>query len=294
MNPGRIPAAPSPHAADRGFTLLEVLVSLGIIIGALAGIAALLPAAGVRLAEATQIDRAGTMAANARAEVLTRGLTSAPLWLQAQGVGDSTRAVVFGEGLTTNGTAVAMPGVAGTIVLAALGSRIDPITGFQLRDNVRTTLTGSTVITGTEWEPGVCYGCMLSSTAAPSGAGATVRLSTVVFRQPNAACKQISLTPVSGPVFTAGSGADAASDRRRFLQGCSSVLAFRSGQEPRWVPVASSWTAYAPGQTTGSGTGGSFVALSGTDWSGLVVSGTLQVFGFEGLLRVDERFVNLE
>ena len=46
---------PRPGRSMAGFTLLEVLVSLGIIIGALAGIAALLPAAGSRLGEALSL-----------------------------------------------------------------------------------------------------------------------------------------------------------------------------------------------------------------------------------------------
>ena len=49
------------HVGRDGFSLLEVLVSLGILVSALAGIAAMLPAAASRVGEATSLDRAGTL-----------------------------------------------------------------------------------------------------------------------------------------------------------------------------------------------------------------------------------------
>lgn len=283
MNVGRHAAAPVPPCSG-GFTLLEVLVSLGIIIGALAGIAALLPAAGSRLSDATDIDRAGTLAANAQADLSSRGLCRYELW-----TGVAAPAVVFGEGLTSGGACTVAHASVAAANAAAVAARIDPTAGFRLRDSLQTTGTG--IVTG--FEPGVCYGCMLSSTAAPTGQGARVRLTTVVFRQPSPTVKQIPLSQEAAAVFSARSGADAASDRRRFLAGCSWILVVGAG-EPRWVQIASSWTAFAAGQTSGAPMGTSFVALSGNDWSGLVSSGTLQAFGFDGLLRVDERFVNLE
>ena len=90
-------------------------------------------------------------------------------------------------------------------------------------------------------------------------------------------------------MFDVGSGGDVANDRRRFLAGCAWVLIVGAG-EPRWFQIASSWTATAPGQTTGTPTGTSSLALSGTGIS----SGTLQAYGFENLLRVNERFMSLE
>jgi prepilin-type N-terminal cleavage/methylation domain-containing protein len=297
---------------DRGFTLLEVLVSLGIIAGALAGIAALLPAAGSRLADATDIDRAATMAANARADLVTRGLLRYQLWQQATGATPNTRAIVFGEGLTIGGAAVSMTSATSTIALAnplAVAQRIDPATGFQLRDAVQVTTVGTSIVAGSGYDPGVCYGCMLSSTVAPSTAGAPARLSTVVFRNPSPTAQGFVLTGSAGlPLQVTGTLQDngsvgsldlatAAALRKQYLGGCSWVLAVPpsgSASEPRWVAIASSWTAYAPGQTTGSPAGTSSLSLTGTDWWGLLSGGTLRVFGFDGLLRVDERFVNLE
>ncbi|MBM4058212.1 MAG: hypothetical protein FJ275_08255, partial [Planctomycetes bacterium] len=62
MNASHLTAS-SDHARA-GMTLLEVLVACGILVMGLASVAAMLPAAGARLAEATAIDRAGTLSAN--------------------------------------------------------------------------------------------------------------------------------------------------------------------------------------------------------------------------------------
>lgn len=51
-------------ASPSGMTLLEVLVACGILVFALSGIAAILPAAGSRLAESVAEDRAALLAAN--------------------------------------------------------------------------------------------------------------------------------------------------------------------------------------------------------------------------------------
>jgi hypothetical protein len=60
-----------------GLTLMEVLISCGVLAIGLAGVAALLPAAGSRFAQATQADRAGFLAASVRAELVNRGLVAA-------------------------------------------------------------------------------------------------------------------------------------------------------------------------------------------------------------------------
>lgn len=260
-----------PALACRGFTLLEVLVSMGIIIGALAGIAALLPAAGSRLGEATEIDQAGTLAANAVADLTNRGLFRASLWTGA------TPAVVFGQGLTDG--AVSFISGAGVANQAELAARIDPDAGFFLADS---TASGGAAR--------ICYGCMLSGTASGApAAGTSTRVTTVVFRNPTPQLQTFSLSQ-SGSNSTVFSSATTDADRKRFLAGCAWVVALPAtvGVPPLWVPIASSWT-----------TGSTFVSfadsavLSGSNYvSGS--PGTLQVIGFDGLLRVDERFVTLE
>jgi type II secretory pathway pseudopilin PulG len=65
-----VAAATKP--APKGITLLEVLVACAILIFALSGIAAILPAAGSRLAESVAEDRAAVLSANVYAELKAR------------------------------------------------------------------------------------------------------------------------------------------------------------------------------------------------------------------------------
>lgn len=91
----------SGHHANKdrsGFSLLEVLVACGILVIGLASIAAILPAAGARLAEATATDRAAALAAIAMSEIQARGLVSPELFMGTPAASGSA-AVVFGQSL---------------------------------------------------------------------------------------------------------------------------------------------------------------------------------------------------
>lgn len=270
-----------------GFTLLEVLVSIAILVFALAGIAALLPATGARLAEATDIDRAGTLAANAPADLLARGACRAALWPATA----TTRAIVFGEGLTVGGASVALTSATATVALAntgVLSTTLNTASAYQMRDDLVTSAAGAVtgVVAG-----GICYGCMLSSTGANPGPGTQVRMTTAVFSRPGAAVQSFSLTQTQTPTVFQLSGASADGLRRRYLAGCSWVVAVPpsgSTARPVWVPIASSWT-------TGTSGTMAYVCLSGpSDYVSLISGSTLRVFGFDGLLRVDERTIRLE
>ncbi|MFM8985733.1 MAG: hypothetical protein ACKONH_06710, partial [Planctomycetia bacterium] len=81
----------SVRESRAGLSLLEVLVACGILVIGLTSIAAILPAAGSRLTQASQADRGGTLAANAYAEMVNRGLIAADLF------SSGTRACVFGR-----------------------------------------------------------------------------------------------------------------------------------------------------------------------------------------------------
>jgi type II secretory pathway pseudopilin PulG len=94
-----------------GMTLLEVLVACGILVFALSGIAAILPAAGSRLAESVAEDRAALMAANVYAELNSRQLFKASLFTGVPNVNASpnlqSEALVLGNlGPTGDWTAV--------------------------------------------------------------------------------------------------------------------------------------------------------------------------------------------
>lgn len=123
---------------------MEVLVACGILVIALGSIAAVLPAAGARLAEAAAHDRAAAVAAAAMAEIQARNLVSRQLipsgtWLPAPAFAYSPSAVVFGETLslaltasaTSSGTSsgfvtgtgeLALTATSGTVALTPSGT----------------------------------------------------------------------------------------------------------------------------------------------------------------------------
>jgi len=254
-----------PTVASRhpraGLSLLEVLVACGILAVGLASVSALLPAASARLGQATEQDRAGLLAANARAECVNRGLVAADIF------SSSTTACVFGAL-----SPMLAPGVTGSASNTLL-LRTSTSTGFQLAD-----------------DPAFRWGGMLArtGTAAVSAAavGLPYTLSIAVFRGAPTISGTIRLTNTStSPRFQLASG-DAIIDeanRRRFLPACSHVLTLTN--PPRWVRVTSSWTMPRP-LTSGT----SFVVLDPNPQ----ISGTLNVIGFEGLLRVDQYPVTLD
>jgi Tfp pilus assembly protein PilV len=88
-------------ANRRGITLLEVLVACGILAFALSGIAAILPAAGSRLAESVAEDRAAVLSANVYAEFQARQFLRASLFNGVPAVSASpnqqSETLVFGN-----------------------------------------------------------------------------------------------------------------------------------------------------------------------------------------------------
>jgi type II secretory pathway pseudopilin PulG len=68
------------HNAKRGITLLEVIISLGILSVGLASVVALIPAGGSQAKKAVIEDRRGAMAAAAMADLVTRGMLDQSRW----------------------------------------------------------------------------------------------------------------------------------------------------------------------------------------------------------------------
>ena len=252
-------AAAANRDARGGFSLLEVLVSLGILVSALAGIAAMLPAAASRVGDATALDRAGTLAANARADLANRGLLKATL------CSGTAKGFTFGE---------IVPGIShATVASVNLGA-------------------GDIFVLDDDPSRGIRYGGMLVPLGVQPPAtpqpGTSARLTTAVFRKAGAEIKQFTLDAVGAGVYrlpTTGPAAD--DDRKRFLAGCSWVVVVADGTEPRWCKIASSWSTLSGAAGTPTA---AYVSLTG---SGLP-TGQLTVFGFDDLLLVDERIVVLE
>jgi hypothetical protein len=310
-----------------GLSLLEVLVACGILAIGLASVAALLPAASSRFGQATQADRAGVLAANARAELMNRGLVAADVFLSA------TQACAFGRvatALTTVSSTVSgtagrtWPAFAGT-ASPVLSQRIDTLgieRGFLLEDDLAyrppsasPTPGNSFMISGTggprSFNQALCWGATLVPRSGTAAQGMPATLGVAVFRKAGEAREIVlsgSATPgvpatlrcmgvlSTGSVQTNALAIDAG--RRLVLPACGFVLALKN--PPEWVRVTSSWTIpgfVVTGGTIVSGTENpdlrrSFVVLDPNPMpSG---SSTIRVVGFEGLLRLDQYPVTLE
>ena len=299
----KVPHVPPPAGSRAGFSLLEVLVACGILVIGLTSIAAILPAASSRLAEATAEDRAGTLAANAYAEAVARGLLSSDIFKSSTNSnGDTVRtfssgtACVFGRVLTVNGTFTSIP--AGKVALASgttvsgtvLFTRIDQARGFVLEDDLTYSIptTGETpnnsfLNGGTgprEYKDGVCWGGMLTPTVLTGtvGPGSVATLSLAVFKK-SGSMQSLTLTPTSG--YYSVLPADAQT-RKTYAKGCSYLLVLPTSAAPTWQRINASWT---------TKTGSTFLTFTGTQ---LFSGSTTQAIGFEGLLRLDERTIVLD
>lgn len=276
-----------PTAATRhpraGLSLLEVLVACGILAVGLASVSALLPAASARLGQATEQDRAGLLAANARAECVNRGLVAADIF--------STGTTQFSSGTTT-------------CVFGALDQMLVPwVTGSA--SAVLAQRTGTSAFRLVD-DPAFRWGGMLAPASGSAAAGMPATLSIAVFRNAPTISGTIRLTGgTSSPRFQMTSGSinvwqgsgnvsinPNEAYRRQFLPACSHVVALTN--PPRWVRVTSSWTMPGPITSGSENVNGrrSFVVL---DPNPLTGSGTtVNVIGFDGLVRLDHHPVTLD
>ena len=309
----KVPHVPPPTGSRAGFSLLEVLVACGILVIGLTSIAAILPAASSRLAEATAEDRAGTLAANAYAEAVARGLLSSDIFPASS---SGTTCVVFGRVLTINGTSTSIPGgkvalasgttVSGTVsltqaqyILTPLSTRIDQARGFVLEDDLTYSIptTGETpnnsfLNSGTgprEYKDGVCWGGMLTPTVLTGtvGPGSVATLSLAVFKQ-SGNMQSLTLTPTSGlyAVAVPAVGPADAQTRKKYAKGCSYLLVLPTSAAPTWQRINASWTVTGSTVLTGS----TFLTFTGTQ----SFPANTPAIGFEGLLRLDERTIVLD
>lgn len=271
----------------RGMTLLEVLVALGILVAGLASVAALMPAAGARLADAISIDRAGTLAANAHADLKNRGIliSSTIFPNNTEITGSSGRICVIGAamGPLASGT---YPITAGTLTTGSFCSPsvLPPTFSTTLQDSIELSATNSLVTDANS----VSYSVTVVPTATGTiSAGSPVRVGVIVFKRPDVAWMEIPLTYTGPGVFEIRASSTAEqneANRKQFLPPCSWVFAAKGGAPAasRWLHVASSWTTQERR---------SFVSFSGptADIDALTVSGTLTVQAFTHVLLADDR-----
>lgn len=288
------------HRNRAGLSLLEVLVACGILVLGLTGIAAILPAAASRLGQATHADRGGILAANAYAEVMTRGLASSDLF------SSGTRACVFGSGSSAPAASSSAGAVLAVANSGTLAARIDTSRGFLLQDDLVfiPSTTSDRPLNAFEsatspqrrFNNGICWGAMLSTGTVQAAPGTPATLSIAVFRRAPAAMPGLTLTGSVGATtfqFTTGTanGLRDEGTRKQFLAPCGHVLAVT--RPPQWLRVQSSWTTPGPIVSGTENPAGrrSFVVL---DRNPMTSGTTLPVVGFDQLLRVDHYPVTLD
>jgi len=278
-----------------GITLMEVLIACGILIFGLSSIAALLPAAGARLGQANLEDRAGTLAANAYTDVVTRSLAAADIF------SDHHKAVAFGMGMAD----LPNPNFASEQFTAPqealITQRINPERGFMLEDEM---LYAPSTISVTPVNPylqgrrsfkeALCWGATLVPDAFPADAGTRARLSIAVFRKPPE-LSLIQLAAVNG-VCLMNPGNEPI--MKKFLRSCSYVLVMPTAANtgPRWFRVTASWIAPIDPITKQRLDDNCYVVFDDAGGESIAeFAGTEPtVIGFDGIVRLDEYKMILE
>ena len=230
------------NASRGGWTVLEVLISSGIMVVGLACVAALLPAAAQRMSQAVSEDRVGTVAANAYADIMTR---RSPGLLSARPGGNNwakSDIQVFGT------AASSLANVTGKVQVHQENDKAITASDWENQDALEfDTASGSPVNTfGSNGRKAranpMCWLATLVPDAGannPVGAGNVAELSIAVFKkQPSAT--EIVAGSLAGGVLTIGGNAVDDDTRRQLAKGCGSVLAL--GTTPEWIRVNASWT----------------------------------------------------
>lgn len=304
-----------------GITLLEVLISCGLLVIGLSTIAALLPAAGSQLAQAVTEDRAAVLLSNATAEVFNRGLVSADVFPASSG---TARTLALGKVVGL------LPAFDDPVIRSHFTPPSDE--GRRRCGSERTFVLEDVLVydpplysdspmnaffrdgnrTGPrKFRPEICWGATLRPNTAAPAPGDRATLSIVVFkREGDAASGQMA---DAVPIVLTKVGSFYESDLTptgALLRGCSWLLAIpRSTTEdsPGWYKIMSSWRWEVCRLCNGKGCPAcgndgrkpttriilsnqqGFAELTGSTADGA----TATVFAFEGILRVDDQVVTL-
>ncbi|MGI9458355.1 MAG: type IV pilus modification PilV family protein [Pirellulales bacterium] len=258
-------------ACREGFTILEVLISAGIMVIGLACVASLLPAAAQRMSQAVSEDRAGTLAANAYADITTRrplGLLSPSQLDSDYGVAKWNRGEIFAFGMVK--TSGANPKILHDEIakycdnydatVHAVDWSVADVNGNRLQIFptsktwvIEDALTfndsgGAPVNTfdsdGSRPNP-MCW----LATVVPDGVGAAragdaATVSLAIFKkQPDEQGMRSGYLNAGVLQIKDNSNVLVNVDddtRRQFVKGCGSVLAL--GSTPEWIRINASWT----------------------------------------------------
>ena len=258
-------------ACREGFTILEVLISAGIMVIGLACVASLLPAAAQRMSQAVSEDRAGTLAANAYADITTRrslGLLSPSQLASDYGVTNWQRGEIFAFGMVKTGGQ--SPDYLDSVIKNCDNATAHAVdwSVADVNDNrlqifptlktwvIEDALTfddsgGAPVNTfdsdgSRSLRPNPM--CWLA-TVVPDGAGAAqagdaATVSLAIFKkQPDE--QGMRSGNLNGGVLQIKDSTNTLvsvddDTRRQFVKGCGSVLAL--GSTPEWIRINASWT----------------------------------------------------
>lgn len=315
-------ASSTPNAGQArtrgGITLLEVLISCALLLVGLTAMAAMLPAAGSRLSQASIEDRAAVLLANAFGEMFNRGLVAADIFPASPVVGGSAKPVVtIGRilgGLPELGD-LPSGGVAADYFIAPSEkglTRCGTPRTFLLEDGlVFSPASGSDGLTNSflgaagaagprRFREGVCWGATLAPESFPPRAGQPATLSIAIFKRDGSAGQSRAGTSQVVPLVLRRFKNFYESDitpNGSLLRACSWVLAMpttsgTSSAPPTWFKIVSSWTWRTPQARTTRlivGDQGAFATLT----SSTATDSTALVLAFEDLVRVDVQTVTL-
>ena len=238
----RVFACLQPAADCReGFTILEVLISAGIMVIGLACVASLLPAAAQRMSQAVSEDRAGTLAANAYADITARR----PLGLLSASPG----------GMSWPRTHILSLGVASSDLINHVTGTLHPendssITssdwviqdGLDFDESAGSPINTFVAANRKIRDNPMCWLATLVPDAGardPVVAGDVAWLSIAVFKKQPSANEIVAGSLGSTGILTIGGSAVDDDTRRQFVKGCGSVLAL--GSNPEWIRINASW-----------------------------------------------------
>jgi type II secretory pathway pseudopilin PulG len=278
----------------KGVTLLEVLIAGGILAVGLAGAAAILPAAGLILGEASSADRAAALANNAFAELSRLGTFRVGSFT-APSPGKLTTIVVgnmfIEPTLTPARTPYPFP-VSASVTATSTMARMPSLT----------PTTADQAAYGNVW-----FGATATplQSTRPLRPGAAARVTVIVTQSAAPERDRVGLLAVPGVagVYEIDPSAGAASPptlfppqaspilrddiRKRLLTGCAWVAVVdEAAGTVRWLRVANSWATYQADMVTIKKCYVSFTDPTMT-------TTPLTVYAFQGIIRVEERIMQL-
>jgi len=210
-------SAPTPR---RGISLLEVLISMGILTVGLLSVLALVPAGKSQAVKAVIYDRSSVMAANVAADLIDRGLLRPSSWVT--GTAPASQAIAVFDPLY-GGNSTFTSGTWPPVLPIANGT-----TAITLRTDAATTGTSSIVISGSS-----ATGSLTGYTMAPQA------VCDILFRSEDDPLYTLEGVGPDDAPLPRWSGGTTASGRRSF-EGLYSFLATvqtSATSAPYWAPA---------------------------------------------------------